>query len=383
VYPALAVLQALTSESTSVASEGHLQTLQQSPILSPGSIEVLWVGGVGGMEIKLVERAGVAFQDIPAAGIHGVGGRALPGNLLQLGRGFISARRIISSFRPDVLLLTGGYLAVPVAMAARTPVPGRRRPRTLLYVPDIEPGLALKTVARLADQIAVTVSETNAWLPGKGPGIVSGYPLRKDMRVWDRERAREFFGIQPGSPVLLVFGGSQGARSLNRAVLKALPRLLMEMEVIHLSGQLDWLDVKKASAELPSDASARYHAYPYLHEEMSAAMTIADLAVSRAGASILGEMPYFGLPAVLVPYPHAWRYQRVNAGYLADRGAAVIVEDDLIGEKLLDVVGDLMRDAQGREEMSRAMKSLAHPQAADCIASLLTGLAKNSPREGC
>jgi undecaprenyldiphospho-muramoylpentapeptide beta-N-acetylglucosaminyltransferase len=383
VYPALAVLQALTNESPSVASEGHLQTLQQSPILAPGSIEVLWVGGVGGMEIKLVERAGIPFQDIPAAGIHGVGGRALPGNLLQLGRGFAAARRIIRSFRPDVLLLTGGYLSVPVAMAARTPVPGHRRPRTLLYVPDIEPGLALKTVARFADQIAVTVSETSAWLPGKVGRIVSGYPLRKDMRVWDREKAREFFGIQPGSPVLLVFGGSQGARSLNRAVLKALPRLLVEMDVIHLSGQLDWPEVEKASAELPVDASAHYHAYPYLHEEMGAAMTIADLAVSRAGASILGEMPYFGLPAVLVPYPHAWRYQRVNASYLAERGAAVIVEDDLIGEKLLDIVGDLMRDTPRREKMRRAMKSLAHPQAADCIASLLIGLAKNSPREGC
>jgi UDP-N-acetylglucosamine--N-acetylmuramyl-(pentapeptide) pyrophosphoryl-undecaprenol N-acetylglucosamine transferase len=383
VYPALAVLQALTNESASVASEGHLQTLPQSPILSPGSIEVLWVGGVGGMEIKLVERAGVPFQDIPAAGIHGVGGRALPGNLLQLGRGFTAARRIISSFRPDVLLLTGGYLAVPVAIAARTLTPGRRRPRTLLYVPDIEPGLALKTVARFADQIAVTVSETSAWLPGKVPGIVSGYPLRKEMRVWDGERAREFFGIQPGSPVLLVFGGSQGARSLNRAVLKALPRLLMEMEVIHLSGYLDWAEVEKASAELPADMSARYHAFPYLHEEMSAAMTVADLAVSRAGASILGEMPYFGLPAVLVPYPHAWRYQRVNADYLADRGAAVIVEDELIGEKFLDVVGELIRDGRRREKMRRAMNSLAHPQAADCIASLLIGLAKNSPREGC
>jgi undecaprenyldiphospho-muramoylpentapeptide beta-N-acetylglucosaminyltransferase len=383
VYPALAVLQALTNESASVVSEGHMQTVQQSPILSPGSIDVLWVGGVGGMEIKLVERAGVPFQDIPAAGIHGVGGRALPGNLLQLGRGFTAARRIISSFRPDVLLLTGGYIAVPVAMAARTPISGRRRPRILLYVPDIEPGLALKTVARFADQIAVTVSETSAWLPGKVQKVVSGYPLREDMRVWDRERARAFFGIQPGSPVLLVFGGSQGARSLNRALLKTLPRLLMEMEVIHLSGHLDWAEVEKASAELPADVSARYHAFPYLHEEMSAAMTVADLAVSRAGASILGEMPYFGLPAVLVPYPHAWRYQRVNAGYLADRGAAVIVEDELVGEKFLDVVADLMRDARRREKMRRAMNSLAHPQAADCIASLLIGLAKNSPREGC
>ncbi len=208
-------------------------------------------------------------------------------------------------------------------------------------------------------------------------------PLRKDLQGWTHEKAREVIGVQPGLPVLLVFGGSKGARSLNRALLQVLPELLSEMQVIHISGQLDWVEVGKAGADLPDDLAARYHAYPYLYEEMGAAMTIADLAVSRAGASVLGELPNFGLPAILVPYPHAWRYQKVNASYLAERGAAVVVADELIGTNLLQVVRGLMKDEAHREQMRREMRSLARPEAADCIADLLIGLAACNPKEGC
>jgi undecaprenyldiphospho-muramoylpentapeptide beta-N-acetylglucosaminyltransferase len=378
VYPALAVLQALTKESLETPGEAA-----QAVPFSAGSVEVLWIGGVGGMDRDLVERSGVPFRAIPAAGVHGVGLRTLPANLLQLGRGYLNARRIIRRFQPQVLLFTGGYLAVPVAMAARTPMPGMPRPRSLLYVPDIEPGLAIKTVARFADQIATTVEETSAWLPRKAHVVVSGYPLRKEMRAWDREQAGSYFDLQPGLPVLLVFGGSKGARSLNEALWKILPELLTEMQVIHLTGQLDWPQVESIRNALPAEIAPRYHAYAYLHAEMGAAMTIADLVVSRAGASILGELPQFGLPAILVPYPYAWRYQKVNAAYLEGRGAAVVLPDGLLGEKLLEVVRDLIRSSHRRVQMQREMVSLARPQAADCIASLIVGLAENSPREGC
>ena len=125
MYPALSVLRAIGSQAQ----------------------QVLWVGGQSGMEADLVARQGIAFAGIPAAGVHGVGLRTLPGNLLQLSRGTLQARRILRSFQPDVILFTGGYVAVPMAMA------GRRCP-ILLYVPDIEPGMALKTLARFASTIA-------------------------------------------------------------------------------------------------------------------------------------------------------------------------------------------------------------------------------------
>ncbi len=167
---------------------------------------------------------------------------------------------------------------------------------------------------------------------------------------------------------MLIFGGSKGARSINLTIVPHLPAVLKMAQVIHISGQLDWDAVQTARASLTSEQKKRYHAFSYLHEEMGAALASADLVISRAGASTLGEFPFFGLPAILVPYPHAWRYQKVNADYLAERGAAVIVRDEMLKYDLLTVIKDLLANPSKRAAMSKAMKSLSHPHAAQAIA---------------
>jgi UDP-N-acetylglucosamine--N-acetylmuramyl-(pentapeptide) pyrophosphoryl-undecaprenol N-acetylglucosamine transferase len=184
--------------------------------------------------------------------------------------------------------------------------------------------------------------------------------------------------LKPDLPTLLVFGGSKGARSINRALLPVLPELLNEMQVIHVSGSLDWVEAELAKTILSIDQTSRYRAYPYLHDEMGAALKAADLVISRAGAASLGEYPLFGIPAVLVPYPHAWRYQHINARYLEKRGAAVVVADEDIPARLLTVVRELMHDEPRREAMGQAMRSLARPEAAESIASLLHDLVASS-----
>lgn len=367
--------------------KGHDRESEAGSSLSSASAEtatptVLWVGSLGGMETDLVKRSGIPFEAIPAAGVHGVGLRNLPGNLAQLGRGYRQAKRVLKCFQPDVLLFTGGYVAVPMALA------GRKVP-TLLYVPDIEPGLALKTLARFADCIALTADESRTYFPRHENISVTGYPVRPDMKSWTLDEARLVFGLTPDLPTLLVFGGSKGARSINRAVLGVFPDLLAEMQIIHISGWLDWPEVdakRSAMAVTPGPQSLlmkRYHAYSYLHEEMGAALIAADLVLSRAGASVLGEFPTFGLPAVLVPYPHAWRYQRVNADYLAQHGAALVIEDAQLGEQILFEVRNLLRDVARRQEMQSAMRSLARPLAAQSIAQLLYGLATARGPKGC
>ena len=137
---------------------------------------------------------------------------------------------------------------------------------------------------------------------------------------------------------------------------------------------LDWSEVETASEKLPINLSSRYHAYPYMHKEMGAALNAADIVVSRAGASVLGEFPLFGLPAILIPYPHAWRYQEVNAHYLESRGAALVLQDHELDVHLFSTISMLMKDRQMRNEMSQAMSSLATPQAAESIAKILQGL---------
>jgi len=345
VYPALAVHSALTAKVT--------------------DLDTLWVGGEGGMEESLVKRQGITFQSIPAAGVHGVGLVTLPRNLAMIGRGVFAARRILNEFKPDVMFFTGGYVAVPVALAGRS-IP------SMLYVPDIEPGMALKSLAGFSDVITVTTGGSQKFFNKKV--FEMGYPLRADLAIWDRSTAHRHLGISGQLPVLLVFGGSKGARSINLAVLNNLRGLLEKFEVVHLSGEMDWQLVKHNREQLPMDLAARYHALPYLHD-MGSALAAADLVLSRAGASALGEFPLFGLPAVLVPYPHAWRYQKVNADYLARRGAAVILEDHLLDKDLMATLNVLIGNPNKLKAMRAAMFELSHPRAAEKIASALIELA--------
>ncbi len=337
--------------------------------------EVLWVGGQGGMEAELVERAGISYSGLPAAGVHGVGLRVLPRNVAQLARGYIAARKLLGEYRPDALFFTGGYVAVPVALA-------NRKAPVCILVPDVEPGLALRFLARFADQIAVTTEESRAHYPPRSRVTVTGYPARPDLSAWEKPDARETLGLAPNWPTLLVFGGSLGARSINRALGRALPELLGEIQVVHISGERDWPEVRAWRSGLPAARQERYAAFPYLHDRMGAALGAADLVLSRAGASALGEYPLIGLPAVLVPYPHAWRYQRVNAQYLAERGAAIILEDDEVDEKLAAVVLRIMQDPRRLAEMSSSMRALARPDAASEIARLLRSLAAGDHTQG-
>ncbi len=177
-------------------------------------------------------------------------------------------------------------------------------------------------------------------------------------------------------PVLLVFGGSLGARSINQAVLKILPALLEDMGIVHVTGRLDWETVKAAADELPPEVRDRYRPFRYLHEEMGAAYAAADMILSRAGASAVGEFPLFGTPALLVPYPHAWRYQKVNADFMERNGAALTLPDEQLADRLLKTLSGLLNDRERRERMAAAMQALAKPEAAETIAAELHDLAQ-------
>lgn len=371
VYPALAVLEVLQEDEP---SEGKDEGAGEPSLQLHHQLELLWVGGAGGIEVELLRQKKVDFVEIPAAGIHGVGLSALPGNIWQIIKGFFASRRILNDFCPEVMFFTGGYLAVPMALAGRFIVSRRRRPKSLLYVPDIEPGLALQTLARFSDQIALTVEESMAYFRTPTKLVVTGYPTRRDLGSWSLKNARQVLNVLSNWPTLLVFGGSKGARSINRALLAQLPQLLEEMQIVHISGHLDWPEVEVIKTKLSDDLALRYHAYPYLHEEMGAALRVADIVVSRAGASVLGELPLFGLPAILVPYPYAWRYQEVNARYLERRGAAVVIQDERLADELLPAVKRLISNERQREKMQQAMRSLAKPNAAESVADLLHGL---------
>ena len=351
MYPALAVVAALSEQA-----------------------EVLWIGGVGGMEGQLVPREGLRFEAIPAAGLHGVGLRALPGNVIQLAKGYRAARRIVNKYRPQAMLFTGGYVGVPVAIA------GRGVPK-VSYVPDLEPGLGLRVTTRLSTTVAVT-AEAARLDYGSRRVVVTGYPTRASLAPTEASEARIALGLDPDRSVVLAFGGSRGAHAINEALWLALPGILGMAQVVHITGELDWPLVESIQAELPERLKGAYHPYDYLHEEMNHALSAADLVISRAGAATLGEYPLYGLPAILVPYPHAWRYQANNAQYLASRGAAVVVDNESLARDLLPTVRGLMQDPVRLRGMAEAMSGMATPGAAEAIASEVSRAAQVVPATG-
>lgn len=371
MYPALSVVQTLKSNwPLAIGNEQHL------PITNY-QLQLLWLGSRTGLEAELVTRAGLPFRAIRGGGLHGVGWRRLPLNAFQLVLGLVEALGVVRAWRPDVVLVTGGFITAPVALAAwlnRVPV--------LVYLPDLEPALAVRFISRLARRIAVTAEDSRAYFrqPGQAQKVVvTGYPTRPDLAVAPRGTARQHLGLDPRRPTVLVTGGSRGARSLNRAVMAALPDWLKDYQVVHLTGQLDWAEAERAG--LPAELRAYYHPKPYLHE-MGWALAAADLVVSRAGASALGEYPLFGLPAILVPYPYAWRYQKVNADYLVRRGAALRLDDAALGTELAPAVRRLLDDPAALEAMRAAARAAATPQAAQRLAAELAGLAAGRERPG-
>ncbi|GAB4450284.1 MAG: UDP-N-acetylglucosamine--N-acetylmuramyl-(pentapeptide) pyrophosphoryl-undecaprenol N-acetylglucosamine transferase [Anaerolineae bacterium] len=351
VYPALAAVQSLTQ---SCANRGE-------------PLDILWVGSVGGMEQGLVEQAGLKIELIPAEGLRGKNPLAALKSLQAMRRGRAAARRLIGQYRPDVLFVTGGYVCVPVTLAA-----GKAGVPVLIYLPDIEPGLAIKFLARYARRVAVTAEQSCRFF-APGQAVVTGYPVRPELTAGAanpaaRAEARRRLKLADDLPLLLVFGGSRGARSINQAVTGALEPLLAQCQLLHITGTLDADWVQARRGQLPPDLQARYHVAAYLHREMTLALLAANLVIARAGASVMGEFPAVGLPAILVPYPYAGAHQALNAAYLADHGAAVIIDDADLTGTLPDTALDLLANKPRLRAMQAASAALARPDAAAQLA---------------
>jgi UDP-N-acetylglucosamine--N-acetylmuramyl-(pentapeptide) pyrophosphoryl-undecaprenol N-acetylglucosamine transferase len=181
--------------------------------------------------------------------------------------------------------------------------------------------------------------------------------------------------VGPDEKVILAAGGSRGAQHINQLIAEALPELLQEATIVHICGQLHLAEAGARFAALPPGLKERYRLYSYLHE-MPLALVAADLAISRAGASVLGEYPVAGVPSILIPYAGGHRDQVKNAAYLAQNGAAVVLPDhEISAEMLATTVKNLLRDPARLLAMAQAARSLARPTAAGDLARELTRLA--------
>ncbi len=281
------------------------------------------------------------------------------------------AAAILVRERPAAVFTTGGYVSVPTVLAAtalRIPV--------LLWDGNVVPGRSVRFTAGRATAIAVAFEATCRALAGAGrPCYVTGTPIR-DVAEIDREAARATLEVSRGARVLLIFGGSQAVRRFNAAVAEALPRLVERVHVIHVTGDEGYAPALAARAALPPEVRDRYRPYPFLRDEMLAALATADLLVGRAGSSTLAEATALGVPMVVVPYPHAAGHQRANAIVLAEAGAARLVEDERFDAAALLEAARLLDDPAAHLRMSAAARELGRPRAADAVAELVMALAE-------
>ncbi|MFY9644122.1 MAG: undecaprenyldiphospho-muramoylpentapeptide beta-N-acetylglucosaminyltransferase [Terriglobales bacterium] len=323
--------------------------------------EVLFIGTARGIETRLVPQAGFPLELIQVGALNKVSLMTRLKTLFDLPRAIAASSRLLSDFDPEVVIGVGGYASGPAMVAAI-----RRRLPTLAFEPNVVPGFANRMIARWVSAAAVHFEETCQYFPHCK---VTGVPVRQ-----------AFFSIAAktsGVPTLLVFGGSQGARAINQAMIESLPGLRAKIpgiHVIHQTGQRDYDRVLAAYQQ--SGISGEVHKFI---DDMPGTFARADLLVCRSGASTVGEITAAGKPAIFVPFPAAADdHQNVNARALERAGAAVVVEESNLGAAyLVDTIAALIGDTARLQSMSAAAKSLAHPKAVEEIAEMVSTLANS------
>ena len=325
--------------------------------------EFMFAGKADGLESELSASSCMPFAPISARPLRGRNPVSQAYSLAQALMGLIDSLLLLARFRPHAVFVTGGYVSAPVGVAAWL----TRRP-IVLFQPDIEPGWTQRLLGPLATRVCLTHAGSAARYGGRSR--VTGYPVRRMFRDLDQPLARAHFQLNGGAAVL-VTGAVRGARRINDCIASRLPEWLEAAQLIHVCGQEDHARLSALREGLPATLKSRYRLYAFLGEEMPKAMAACDLAISRAGASTLGELPAAALPAVLVPLPEAGGHQRANARLLAERGAAVVVENERIEDELFEAATGLLAEGERLAGMRRRATELREQDGAEAIARVL------------
>ncbi len=322
----------------------------------PGA-EILFVGATGRMEMEKVPAHGFEIIGLPVIGLPRKPGLQLVKFLVRLWQSNRQAKKIVARFRPDVAVGVGGYASGPLLRAAiRAKIP------SLIQEQNSYAGITNKLLSKKVDKICVAYENMNRFFPANKI-VLTGNPVRESLcnQNITKEEACRFFGIEPDSKVVLVVGGSLGALSLNNAVLRNLPLITGSgIQVIWQTGNLYF---ERVSRETEGSGPANLQIHKFI-SRMDLAYAAADLVVSRAGAGTISELCVAGKPSILVPSPNvAEDHQTKNARALAEKGAAILIPDNLIGEKLFTEATSLVNDPGRLKNIAEACKKLAKPDA--------------------
>ena len=336
----------------------------------------LYVGTERGLESRIVPKEGIPFTTLPVQGLQ----RKLSlDTLVTAGKTLSSlwkANQLISDFKPDIVIGTGGYVCGPLLLAAAL-----RGIPTLIQEQNVVPGITNKILSRFVDVVAVGYEEAAPHFPRAKKVIYTGNPGRPSVVTANREEARAYFGLQEDQTAILVAGGSRGARSINTAMQAVHEHYKgrEDIKIIHATGTDEYRRVCEGLGIPEEDVySPTSHIVPYL-DNMDMAMAASDMAIFRSGAIGLAELAVRGIPSILIPYPYAAAdHQTFNAKAFVDAGAStMIVDKELNGTRLLQAVDAMLADQRCRKRMAEATLQLGKPEAAIEIAKLALSIKKS------
>lgn len=351
IYPALAVAREISRQMPQAA--------------------FLYIGSKNGLEANLVPREGIPFQSVEISGLKRKLTLENVKTLWKFWRAVQDSKHMMREFKPDVVIGTGGYVCGPVVYAAaKLGIP------TMIHEQNVVPGLTNKFLARSVSTVAVCFEESLSLFPASKT-VLTGNPRATEVKHGNKQAGRDFLGIDADKRIVLIIGGSRGARAINEAVLSVIPQLgaLERTHVVYVTGEVHYQTISdelKKKTPLPENITV----LPFVHN-MPDLLAATHVLVGRAGASTLAEITALGVPAILIPSPYVTNnHQEKNArGLERAHAARVIVERELTGERLVSVLSELLDDPNEWEKMRKGSLSLGMPDAAAEIVRQLREIA--------
>ena len=340
---------------TGGGTAGHVTpNIALLPGLRAADYEISYIGSMDGIEKKLIQAQGISYYGISSGKLR---------DPFRVIKGFAQASGLMKQLKPDVVFSKGGFVSVPVVLAAR-----RHHIPVICHESDLTPGLANKLSMPSAAKVCCNFPETVKYLP-KGKAVLTGCPIRRELLEGSRTKALAMTGFVPDKPVLMVMGGSLGSVSVNQAVRSALPELLKRWQIVHLCGK-GKLDETLSSAK-------GYVQYEYIQDELADLYALCDLVISRAGANAICELLALKIPALLIPLSaKASRGDQIlNARSFERQGFSLVLEEEeLTDESLLKAVQKL---SEHRQDYVKAMQECPQSDAVGTILNLLDEASKS------
>lgn len=332
--------------------------------------EILYIGSGKGLESDIVPKAGIQFKPIEISGFK----RSLSfENIKTIYRFFKSvslSKKIIREFRADAVIGTGGYVCGPVVYtAAKMGIP------TLIHEQNVIPGLTNKFLSRYASRVAVSFSGSAPYFPSNKV-VVTGNPRATEVAKADPERGRSSLSLPTRKKMVLVVGGSRGARAINEAFLQAIPQLekSLDLHFVYVTGDVHYEKVKSVLDSM-ENSPENISVYPFIYN-MPEVLAATHLIINRAGASFLAEITSLGIPSILIPSPYVTNnHQEKNARWLEEHGASVVLlENELNADSLSEAIDKIMKNPDQLTKMRESAKKLGEPSAAENVYQEVKGL---------